>query len=203
MPAGIVKKWLAEKGLGWIKPDDGGDDLFVNVTNIEGDHLEKGDAVIYETVWNNRIVEYRCSTCSLVRRRRHGRTEQVGVGGGNKPGCETSELAPGCGAQFCLFKAEDNTLANFTDAGAMYTTNETFGLVDGNIVWQPTNTSANMMECPDFFPLGPDGKYILIGSVYKTNQWWVGTVAGNPPRFTPDNVGIMDYGNGCALSREH
>jgi hypothetical protein len=127
----------------------------------------------------------------------------VGVGGGNKPGCETSELAPGCGAQFCLFKAEDNTLANFTDAGAMYTTNETFGLVDGNIVWQPTNTSANMMECPDFFPLGPDGKYILIGSLYKTNQWWVGTVAGNPPRFTPDNVGIMDYGNGCALSREH
>ena len=117
--------------------------------------------------------------------------------------CETSELALGCGAQFCLFKAEDNTLANFTDAGAMYTTNETFGLVDGNIVWQPTNTSANMMECPDFFPLGPDGKYILIGSLYKTNQWWVGTVAGNPPRFTPDNVGIMDYGNGCALSREH
>ena len=49
----------------------------------------------------------------------------VGVGGGNKPGCETSALAPSCGAQFCLFKATDNTLANFTDAGALYTTNET------------------------------------------------------------------------------
>lgn len=58
----------------------------------------------------------------------------VGVGGGNKPGCETSALAPGCGAQFCLFKAKDNTLSNFTDAGALYTTNETFGLVDSNIV---------------------------------------------------------------------
>ena len=96
MPAGIVKKWMAEKGLGWIKPDDGGDDLFVHVTNIEGDHLEKGDAVIYETVWNNRIGEYRCSTCSLVRRRRHGRTEQVGVGGGGDGvGGGTSSLGGG------------------------------------------------------------------------------------------------------------
>ena len=122
----------------------------------------------------------------------------VGVGGGNKPGCETSALAPSCGAQFCLFKAKDNTLSNFTDAGSMYTTNETFGLVDSNIVWQPTNTSANMMECPDFFPLGSGGKHVLIGSLYKTNQWWIGTVAGNPPRFTPESVGIVDYGNGYA-----
>ena len=122
----------------------------------------------------------------------------VGVGGGNKPGCETSALAPSCGAQFCLFKAKDNTLSNFTDAGSMYTTNETFGLVDSNIVWQPTNTSANMMECPDFFPLGSSGKHVLIGSLYKTNQWWIGTVAGNPPRFTPESVGIVDYGNGYA-----
>ena len=120
------------------------------------------------------------------------------MGGGNKPGCETSALAPSCGAQFCLFKAKDNTLSNFTDAGSMYTTNETFGLVDSNIVWQPTNTSANMMECPDFFPLGSSGKHVLIGSLYKTNQWWIGTVAGNPPRFTPESVGIVDYGNGYA-----
>ena len=51
---------------------------------------------------------------------------------------------------------------------------------------------------PDLFPLGPDGKWVLIGSLYKTNQWWVGTMAGNPPRFTPENVGIVDYGNGYA-----
>ena len=122
----------------------------------------------------------------------------VGVGGGNKPGCETSDLAPSCGAQFCLFKAKDNTLANFTDAGALYTTNETFGVVDQNIAWQPANTSANMMECPDLFPLGDSGKWVLIGSLYKTNQWWVGTLSGDPPRFTPDNVGIVDFGNGYA-----
>jgi len=39
---------------------------------------------------------------------------------------------------------------------------------------------------------------VLIGSLYKTNQWWVGTLAGDPPRFTPDKVGILDYGNGYA-----
>ena len=108
----------------------------------------------------------------------------------------------GCGsttpamAQFCLFEAHDDTLMNFTDQGALYATNETFGYVDGNIVWQPNNVSANMMECPDLFPLGD--KWVLIGSLYKTNQWWVGTLSGSPPRFTPEKVGILDYGNGYA-----
>ena len=37
---------------------------------------------------------------------------------------------------------------------------------------------------------------VLVGSLYKTNQWWVGTLAGDPPRFTPERVGILDYGNG-------
>jgi hypothetical protein len=50
----------------------------------------------------------------------------VGVGCGNKAE----------GAQFCLFQAEDDTLAEFTDQGSLYTTNVTFGEVDGNIVWQ-------------------------------------------------------------------
>ena len=90
----------------------------------------------------------------------------------------------------------DPNAANFTDRGSLYTTNVTFGQVDGNIVWKPQNTSANMMECPDLFPLGD--KWVLIGSLYKTNQWWVGTLAGDPPRFTPERVGILDYGNGYA-----
>ena len=110
----------------------------------------------------------------------------VGVGCGSKEE----------GAQFCLFEAGDDTLANFTDRGSLYTTNVTFGEVDKNIVWQPTNVSADMMECPDLFPLGD--KHVLIASLYKTNQWWVGTLAGDPPRFTPERVGILDYGNGYA-----
>jgi sucrose-6-phosphate hydrolase SacC (GH32 family) len=114
----------------------------------------------------------------------------VGVGCGNKEE----------GAQFCLFEAADDTLANFTDRGSLYTTNITFGEVDSNIVWQPTNVSANMMECPDFFPLGD--KWVLIGSLYKTNQWWVGTLSpsgpNGAPRFSPESVGILDFGNGYA-----
>ena len=110
-------------------------------------------------------------------------------------------LGVGCGsnavgAQFCIFEASDDTLSNFTDRGSMFTTNVTFGNVDDNVVWQPTNVSANMMECPDFFPLGD--KFVLIASLYKTNQWWVGEVSGDPPRFTPSSVGILDYGNGYA-----
>merc|ERR1719189_2659711 len=55
-----------------------------------------------------------------------------------------------------------------------------------------------MMECPDIFPLGD--KYMLIGSLFATNQWWIGTVSGSSdnPRFTAENVGLMDYGNGYA-----
>eukprot|EP00966_Prymnesium_polylepis_P074207 1722282-Prymnesium_polylepis.1 len=68
-----------------------------------------------------------------------------------------------------------------------------FGHVDSNIVWQPQNVSVDMMECPDFFPLGD--KFVLLGSLFQTNQWWVGTLAGGPPRFTPEAVGILDYGN--------
>ena len=36
----------------------------------------------------------------------------------------------GVGAQFCLFEAEDDTLMNFTDQGALYATNETFGKIN-------------------------------------------------------------------------
>ena len=107
--------------------------------------------------------------------------------------------SPQVGAQFCIFEAKDDTLMEFTDQGSLYTTNVTYGNVDGNIVWQPQNVSANMMECPDLFPLGD--KWVLIGSLYKTNQWWVGDMvadAGGVPRFTPDQVGILDYGNGYA-----
>jgi sucrose-6-phosphate hydrolase SacC (GH32 family) len=70
--------------------------------------------------------------------------------------------------------------------------------MDGNIVWKNVSVPATMMECPDIFALGDASTFMLIGSLYSTNQWWVGSVAGSPPRFTPQTVGIMDYGNGYA-----
>jgi len=47
-------------------------------------------------------------------------------------------------------------------------------------------------------PTGAGDKWVLFGSLYKTNQWWVGDVSGDPPRFTPNKVGILDYGQGYA-----
>jgi cold shock protein len=50
-PQGTVKLFSEEKGYGFIKPDEGGEDLFVHYTSIEGSgfrSLEEGERVSYE-----------------------------------------------------------------------------------------------------------------------------------------------------------
>ena len=51
---------------------------------------------------------------------------------------------------------------------------------------------STLCRCPDIFPLGD--KWVLIGSLLSTNQWWVGSLATTQSglRFTPDTVGIME-----------
>jgi sucrose-6-phosphate hydrolase SacC (GH32 family) len=120
----------------------------------------------------------------------------IGVGCGQS----VHDLKNGGGA-VCLFKATNDSLAEFTDAGTLYRTTHSHGSFGRTV--QVYNRSDdfqfNMMECPDIFPLGD--RWVLLGSIAHgggPNQWWTGQLAGNPPRFTPDRVGILDYGYGYA-----
>ena len=52
---GTVKWFNADKGYGFIKPDQGGDDVFVHVSAVEASglgKLEDGQKVSYEIVEN-------------------------------------------------------------------------------------------------------------------------------------------------------
>ena len=53
MANGTVKWFSDQKGYGFIKPDDGGKDLFVHYSNVEGDG--------FKTLQEEQKVEYEAS----------------------------------------------------------------------------------------------------------------------------------------------
>jgi cold shock protein len=49
MPTGKIKMWNEEKGFGFIKPDNGGVDVFFHVSALrEGDEITKDASVSFE-----------------------------------------------------------------------------------------------------------------------------------------------------------
>merc|ERR1712226_1821494 len=66
MPTGTVKKFFQEKGFGFITPDDGSDDVFAHVKecpDLEG--CQAGDAVSYDTKWDDRKGKYSATNVSV------------------------------------------------------------------------------------------------------------------------------------------
>jgi CspA family cold shock protein len=53
MATGTVKFFNTQKGYGFIKPDDGGKDVFVHITAVQGAGLrglDEGQAVAYDVL---------------------------------------------------------------------------------------------------------------------------------------------------------
>jgi CspA family cold shock protein len=86
MARGTVKWFNEDKGYGFITPDDGGEDLFVHYSAIEGSgfrSLEEGERVSYELTQGRKV--WRCAEAHDVpivlptgegTRLRRGRTNQ-------------------------------------------------------------------------------------------------------------------------------
>ena len=62
-----MKKWFKGKGFGFVKHDDGGDDVFVHwKQQFETEELQQGDRVSYDTEYDDRKGIYRALNCTVT-----------------------------------------------------------------------------------------------------------------------------------------
>mmetsp|Transcript_76665 Transcript_76665/g.133891 ORF Transcript_76665/g.133891 Transcript_76665/m.133891 type:complete len:379 (-) Transcript_76665:173-1309(-) len=68
MPTGLLKRYFADRGFGFIKPDDGSPDLFAPKRNLAGDEESIRDQarVVYESEIESRTGKPVASTWSIV-----------------------------------------------------------------------------------------------------------------------------------------
>merc|ERR1712028_118696 len=79
---GTIKKFFEDKGFGFITPDDGSEDVFAHVKECsELDGCGAGDAVAYDTKWDDRKGKYNATNLSFT-----GSKSGGGCGGGKGDG---------------------------------------------------------------------------------------------------------------------
>jgi cold shock protein len=67
MPNGKIKMFLDHKGFGFIRPDEGGDDVFFHVSALwDGDNISPGKAVRFETGVDKKTGKIRAVSVDLV-----------------------------------------------------------------------------------------------------------------------------------------
>jgi len=84
MPNGVVKFFNAEKGFGFITPEDGSEDVFVHFSQIQKDGfktLNEGETCTFEVVWDDRKGK---SSASNVYGNGDGQPSKGGGKGGGK-----------------------------------------------------------------------------------------------------------------------
>jgi cold shock protein len=64
---GIIKRFIEERGFGFIKPDLGGIDIFFHIEAFEGDEPQIGQRVAYETATDARSGRPRAVNVRLAK----------------------------------------------------------------------------------------------------------------------------------------
>merc|ERR1740123_1798022 len=64
---GVIKKFFADKGFGFVTPDDGSEDVFVHVKDNPslGEDCQAGEKVTYDAEYDDRKGKYKGVNCSL------------------------------------------------------------------------------------------------------------------------------------------
>jgi cold shock protein len=67
MSFGTVCTWNEERGFGFIKPDEGGADVFVHAKSVIGaSMLHPSQRVEYDAVFQPASGKYRASDCRVI-----------------------------------------------------------------------------------------------------------------------------------------